>query len=76
MRLGTTLLFHQTKGVTPTPATDTLARHARNLATLLARMEAEMSECADGARPDLVVGALRSTPTRKIPSTKRMKPPR
>ena len=31
MRLGTTLIFHQTKGVTPTPAGDALARHACNL---------------------------------------------
>ena len=49
-RLGTTLLFRQTKGVTPTPAGDALARHARNLVALMARMEAEMSEYADGVR--------------------------
>jgi DNA-binding transcriptional LysR family regulator len=49
-RLGTTLLFRQTKGVTPTPAGDALSRHARNLVALMARMEAEMSEYADGVR--------------------------
>jgi DNA-binding transcriptional LysR family regulator len=49
-RLGTTLLFRQTKGVTPTPAGDALSRHARNLVALMARMEAEMSEYTDGVR--------------------------
>ncbi len=50
LHLGTTLLFRETKGVVPTTAGETLARHTRDLLRLLGRMEAEMSEYADGAR--------------------------
>ncbi len=48
--LGTALLFRETKGVVPTTAGETLVRHTRDLLRLLGRMEAEMSEYADGAR--------------------------
>ncbi len=50
LHLGTALLFRQTKGVVPTTAGETLVRHTRDLLRLLGRMEAEMSEYADGAR--------------------------
>lgn len=48
--LGTALLFRKTKGVAPTTAGETLVRHAHDVLRLLDRMEAEMSEYADGAR--------------------------
>ena len=50
LHLGTALLFRETKGVVPTTAGETLVRHTRDLLRLLGRMEAEMSEYADGAR--------------------------
>lgn len=50
LQLGTALLFRETKGVVPTTAGETLVRHTRDLLRLLGRMEAEMSEYADGAR--------------------------
>ena len=44
LHLGTALLFRETKGVVPTSAGETLARHTRDLLRLVDRMEAEMSE--------------------------------
>lgn len=50
LHLGTALLFRERKGVVPTTAGETLVRYTRDLLRLLDRMEAEMSEYADGAR--------------------------
>ncbi len=65
--LGTALLFRETKGVTPTPAGETLARHARNMLRLQARMEGEMSEYADGARGHVRIAANTSAITQFLP---------
>lgn len=65
--LGTALLFRQTKGVAPTPAGDALARHARSLVALMARMEAEMSEYSDGVRGHVRIVANTSAITQFLP---------
>ncbi len=53
--------------MTPTPAGETLARHARNLVRLLSHMEAEMSEYADGARGHVRIVANTSAVTQFLP---------
>lgn len=65
--LGTTLLLRERRGVTPTGAGKTLARHARNVFRLLDRMEAEMSEFSDGARGHVRVVANTSAITQFLP---------
>ena len=66
-RLGTALLFRQTKGISTTPAGDALARHARNLMELMARMEAEMNEYADGVHGHVRIVANTSAITQFLP---------
>lgn len=66
-RLGTALLYRKTKGVEPTEAGATLARHARNLVRLMERTDAEMSEFADGARGHVRVVANTSAITQFLP---------
>lgn len=67
LALGTVLLFRETKGVTPTPAGETLARHTRDMVRLLDRMEGEMSEFADGARGHIRIVANTSAITQFLP---------
>lgn len=66
-RLGTTLLYRGTKGVEPTPAGEALARHSENLVRLMSRMEAEMSEYADGVRGHVRLVANTSAITQFLP---------
>lgn len=61
------MLFREAKGVTPTPAGETLARHARNLERLLSHMDAEMSEYADGAKGHVRIVANTSAITQFLP---------
>ena len=66
-RLSTPLLYRRTKGVEPTAAGDALVRHARNLVRLMARMEAEMSEFADGVRGHVRIVANSSAIAQFLP---------
>ncbi|NQW01380.1 MAG: GntR family transcriptional regulator [Rhodospirillales bacterium] len=66
--MGTALLYRRTRGVEPTPAGETLARHARSLIRLTARMEAEMSEFAEGARGHVRIVANTSAITQFLPN--------
>lgn len=66
-RLGTSLLYRKTRGVEPTPAGETLARHARSLIRLTSRMEAEMSEFAEGVRGHVRIVANTSAITQFLP---------
>ncbi len=66
-RLGTALLYRGSKGVEPTPAGEALARHSENLVRLMARMEAEMSEYAGGARGHVRLVANTSAITQFLP---------
>lgn len=66
-RLGTALLYRLPKGVEPTEAGHTLVRHARNLLRLTDRMEAEMSEFAEGVRGHVRIVANTSAITQFLP---------
>ncbi len=67
-RLGTALLYRLPKGVEPTEAGQALARHARNLLRMTARMEAEMSEFSDGVRGHVRIVANTSAITQFLPA--------
>jgi DNA-binding transcriptional LysR family regulator len=49
-RFGTPLLKRSKRGVMPTPAGEALLRHARLLTRAMERLDAELSEYAEGAR--------------------------
>ena len=66
-QLNTVLIYRKTKGVEPTAAGEALARHARNLVRLMARMEAEMSEYANGMRGHVRIVANTSAIAQFLP---------
>ena len=63
----TTLLYRHNRGVTPTPAGESLLHHARNVLYGLERMQGELSEYADGVRGHVRVHATISAIVQFLP---------
>lgn len=65
--LGSQLLERHSRGVRPTPAGQNLLHHARSMLFSLERMQAELSEYADGARGQVRVHASISATVQFLP---------
>ena len=65
--LGTPLLYRHTRGVTLTPAGESLLHHARSVLFSLEKMQGELSEYADGVRGHVRVHASISAIVQFLP---------
>ncbi|MGI4902721.1 MAG: LysR family transcriptional regulator [Janthinobacterium lividum] len=65
--LGTPLLYRHRNGVSPTPAGESLLRHARHILHEMEVMAAELSEHTDGARGHVRIYANRSAIIQFLP---------
>jgi DNA-binding transcriptional LysR family regulator len=66
-RLNMVFIYRKTKGVEPTAAGEALVSHTRNLVRLMARMEAEMSEYADGISGHVLIAVNTSAIAQFLP---------
>jgi DNA-binding transcriptional LysR family regulator len=67
LECGTPLFYRHARGVMPTPAGESLARHAQDVLTGMNRMAAEMSTFASGENGEVRVHAHSSTVVQYLP---------